>query len=85
MELSYIVVNQVFIMFLLIAVGFLLYQLKLISDQTNRQLATIVLYVVSPALILNTYQMDFNPQDAKNMLLGFDVQKLLSKDSIKVG
>lgn len=71
MELSRIVVNQVFIMFLLIGVGFVLYQLKLISDQTNKQLASIVLYVVSPALILNTYQMDFNPKDAKNMLLGF--------------
>lgn len=71
MELSRIVVNQVFIMFLLIAVGFILYQLKLISDQTNKQLASIVLYVVSPALILNTYQMEFNSQDAKNMLLGF--------------
>lgn len=71
MELTGIVVNQVFIMFLLIAVGFVLYRLKLVSDQTNKQLTSIVLFVVGPALILNTYQMDFNPKDAKNMMLGF--------------
>lgn len=78
MEYAKILVNQVFIMFLLILVGFFLYKIKMISDSTNRQLTSIVLYVVTPALIIKTYQMNYDAAQAKNMLLGF----LLSSISI---
>lgn len=71
MEYTLILVNQVFIMFLLILVGFGLYKLKMISDATNKQLTSIVLYVVSPALIIHTYQLDYDATQAYNMLLGF--------------
>ena len=71
MEYARILINQVTIMFLLILVGFILYKIKLISDHTNQQLTSIVLYVVTPAMILDTYQMDYNRAEARNMLLGF--------------
>lgn len=71
MEYAIILVNQVFIMFLLIVVGFGLYKAKVISDRTNQQLTSIVLHVVTPALIIYTYQMDYDPTQARNMLLGF--------------
>ncbi len=71
MEFAKILVNQVFIMFLLILVGFILYKIKMISDDTNKQLTGIVLHVVTPALIISTYQLDYDATQAKNMLLGF--------------
>jgi predicted permease len=71
MEFTKIIGNQVFIMFLLISVGFILYKIKLISDATNKQLTGIVLSVVIPALIIDTYQMDYDATQANNMLLGF--------------
>lgn len=81
MEYAKILVNQVTIMFLLIMVGFLLYKIKVISDHTNQQLTNIVLYVVIPAMILDTYQMDYDKTEARNMLLGF----ALSFVSIVIG
>lgn len=71
MEYALILANQVLIMFLLIIIGYVLYKIKFISGETNSQLTNIVLYVVIPAMILNTYQMDYNPKEARNMLLGF--------------
>lgn len=71
MEYAKILANQVFIMFLLIIIGFVLYKIKFISKETNTQLTNLVLYVVIPAMILNTYQMDYDVEKAKNMLLGF--------------
>lgn len=71
MDFAKILVNQVFIMFLLILVGFVLYKIKMISDETNKQLTGIVLHVVTPALIISTYQLDYDATQAKNMLLGF--------------
>ncbi len=71
MEYAKILVNQVFIMFLLIMIGFILYKIKFISNQTNQQLTGVVLSVVIPAMIVDSYQIEFEVNEAKNMLLGF--------------
>ncbi len=76
MEYAKILANQVFIMFLLLAVGYLLFQLKLVSAATNSQLTSIILYVVMPCMILSTYQMDYDPDKARNLLLGFLVSAI---------
>lgn len=76
-----ILMNQVFIMFLLLAVGFLLYKIRLVDQRTTKQMTSIVLHLVTPALILNTYQMDYDTSLTKNMLLGF----LLSAIGIGIG
>lgn len=81
MELAGILVNQVVVMFLLLATGMLLYKIKMISDEGNRQMAGVVLYVVAPLLILDTYSIEYDATLTKNMLLGF----ALSAISIIIG
>lgn len=71
MELAGILANQVIVMFLLLASGMILYKIKMITDEGNRQLTGVVLYVVAPLLILNTYSMEYDAALTKNMLLGF--------------
>ena len=71
MEFAKILFNQVLIMFLLLAVGYLLFKIRFITADAANQITKIVLHVVTPALILNTYQMDYDPALAWNMLLGF--------------
>lgn len=81
MELAGILANQVAVMFLLLATGMLLYKIKMITDEGNRQIAGVVLYVVAPLLILDTYSMEYDATITKNMFLGF----LLSAISIIIG
>ena len=81
MELAGILTNQVVVMFLLLATGMLLYKIGMITDEGNRQMAGVVLYVVAPLLILDTYSMEYDATITKNMLLGF----LLSAISIIIG
>lgn len=71
MEYSLILMNQIFIMFLLIGVGILLYRCGLVDAAGNTQLTNLLLYVIMPCLILNTYQMEYDPVEAKNLLFGF--------------
>ncbi len=78
MELAGILANQVVVMFLLLAAGMILYKIKMITEEGNRQLTGVVLYVVAPLLILDTYSMEYDAAITKNMLLGF----LLSAVSI---
>ena len=81
MELAGILANQGIVMFLLLATGMLLYKIKMITDEGNRQMAGVVLYVVAPLLILDTYSMEYDATITKNMLWGF----LLSAISITIG
>lgn len=81
MELAGILTNQVVVMFLLLATGMVLYKIGLITDEGNRQMAGVVLYVVAPLLILDTYSMEYDATITKNMLLGF----FLSAVSIIIG
>lgn len=81
MELAGILANQVVVMFLLLATGMILYKIGMISDEGNRQMAGVVLYVVAPLLIVDTYSMEYDAAITKNMLLGF----LLSTISIVIG
>lgn len=81
MELAGILASQVAVMFLLLATGMLLYKIKMITDEGNRQMAGVVLYVVAPLLIVDTYSMEYDAAIAKNMFLGF----VLSSISIIIG
>lgn len=63
-------------MFLLLAVGFVLYRIRFVTEEAMNQMTGIVLHVVTPSLILSTYQMDYNPALTQNMLLGFALSAL---------
>lgn len=71
MELSLTVLNQVLVMFFLIAIGFIGFKTKLISEFGNRQLTTVLLYIVAPLVILDAYQMKYNDTLATNLLIAF--------------
>lgn len=71
MGFAKILFNQVFIMFLLLAIGYFLFKIRFITADAANQITKIVLHVVTPAVILNTYQMDYDPALARNLLLGF--------------
>lgn len=62
MELALITGNQIVILFVLIFTGFLTYKMGLITLEGKKSISNLLLYIVSPSLILNTYQVDFNTE-----------------------
>ncbi len=58
-------------MLVLILVGILCSKTKIISQDTNRQLSSLVLQVVNPVVILMSFQTDYRPELAKNLLITF--------------
>lgn len=55
-----IVVNQVFILFLLIGVGYLLRKLKLIDENGIRQMTNMLLMIITPCIIIRSFQTPFD-------------------------
>ena len=69
---------------LLIGTGFFLYQKKIIDEVGNTQMTNLILYVIMPCLILDTYQMEYDPYKAKTLLFGFLISVLSMFISILV-
>lgn len=71
------VTNKIAVMFIMMAIGFLLGKLKIITNEGNRVLSSVSLFLVSPLLSFVSYQREFSPSIAKNLLLTLWVTVLL--------
>ena len=71
MEFSLILAEQVLVMFLLLLAGGILYKCRIVKEEGLKQMTDVLLYLVMPFLILDTYQIDYNAELTWNMLLGF--------------
>ncbi len=69
MDNAVLLANQVFIMFLLIAVGYVLYRIRMVDEQTTDHLTKILLYIVTPSVIIQTYQVDYTKEKGQELLL----------------
>lgn len=55
-------------MFILLGVGFLLYKIGYLDNDSTRRMSDIAITVVNPIVIFNAYQKDFQPELAKGLL-----------------
>ena len=58
--------NYVLILFILIGVGFVCNKTKILTSGSLKEMTNLVLYIVTPCVIINSYQREFD----KNMLRG---------------
>lgn len=65
MQSFFIVLGQVLSLFLMIAVGFGLYKTKLIDDTGAAQMTDLLLYAVTPCVVINAFHRAFDPQTAR--------------------
>ena len=54
--------TQVLVLFILIAVGALLTKLGIITEQGSRSMTDVVLYAVTPCVIINAFQREYRPE-----------------------
>ena len=62
MDTSLIVIGQVVIILILLAVGAVSYKVKLISEKAADDMAAFCLKIVTPCVIIDTFQIDFDYQ-----------------------
>lgn len=72
MDLARISLEQVFVMFIMIFLGFLLVKLKLIDISSKKSLSNILVYLVVPFMIVNSYlTTEFDESIAANIGYAF--------------
>lgn len=57
-----VVSQQVLILFILIFVGYVCGKRKMFSDETAKHMTNIVLYIVTPCVIIEAFQRDYNKE-----------------------
>lgn len=74
MGLAWITVEKIIGMFFIMAVGVIIFKLGIADRSTNKKMSGLLLKVVSPAIILMSYQMEFR----MDLLQGLVMTGLLS-------
>lgn len=69
MNTALIVLGQVFIILILMAVGAAAYKTKMISEKAADDMAAFALKIVTPCVIIQAFQIDFDPHKLFNMLI----------------
>lgn len=64
-----VVLNQILIMFMLIIVGLICYKFNIIDGEVSKKLSDLLLMVVSPFLIFNSYQREFSKEALNGLLI----------------
>ena len=63
------VAEYVLILFVLIGVGVLCNKIKLFSGKSVKDMTNFVLYIVSPCVIINSYQREFDREMLNGLLI----------------
>lgn len=69
MHISILLMEQIIQLFLMIFMGFLIVRAKLLKSEDSKVLSTIVLYLIIPCVIVNSFQVDYTPQTVKGLLI----------------
>ena len=69
MELASIIFVQVVIIFILLGLGFGVTKAGMVKDSGLKQITDILLYVVTPCLLINSYQKEFSKELVSGLLI----------------
>lgn len=73
MEIISTIVSQVSLMYVLMAIGFVVYKKKIINEDGTKQLSNLLVWVVNPLILLTRYQMEFSMIKLKEIGISFIV------------
>jgi malate permease and related proteins len=69
MELGLILFWQIALMFVMMMMGFTMFKIKRLSSVGSKEMGAILLYVVTPIIIMRAYTVEYTAQRAFNMLI----------------
>lgn len=69
MGISVTIFQQIFIMFLLMGIGYFFYKKQLISNQGSKDMGKILLYLVLPIVIIRSFMIPNNPENRELLLI----------------
>lgn len=76
MDLAYITVKQVFILFVLIFAGFICVKIGAIKSDSKKAFSDLLINLIVPAMLINSYITDYNSDIFSNLIESFKLSAL---------
>ena len=76
MELALITAQQVAVLFLLIGTGMVAVKTGVLKLESKQALSNLLVYIIVPAMVVNSYRMEFSAQILRNLLAAFSMSVL---------
>lgn len=76
MNLFIILLKQLIIMFLFIGIGYILFKKKMITVVGSKELSNLLLYIILPSVIINSYNVKSTPSKVEELIISFIVSFL---------
>ncbi|MCI8401606.1 MAG: AEC family transporter [Lachnospiraceae bacterium] len=77
MSLAITLFNQIVKMFLMMAVGYVLYRNKTINDDTTAKLSSILLMVATPCTLITSFNQEYSGEKLQGLLIAFVLSALV--------
>ncbi len=71
MHIALSTLNRLMLMFVLMLIGFVLHKKKLIENDGIKDMGKLLLYVILPAVVIKSYNMDFSTNKAVGLMFSF--------------
>ncbi len=69
MDIALLILNQMLQLFIILLLGFLVVKCKLLKSTDSKVLSTVAVYLVTPCVIINSFQIEYSPEAAQGLLL----------------
>ncbi len=69
MELSVLLVEQIVVIFLMMAIGYVIVKIRLFKTEDSSVLSNLVVYICFPCVIINSFQIELTARTTKGLLL----------------
>ena len=69
MELSVLLAEQIVVIFLMMAIGYVIVKIRLFKTEDSSVLSNLVVYICFPCVIINSFQFELTARAAKGLLL----------------
>lgn len=84
MDLAYITFQQVFVLFILIFIGFLSRKLNIIKQEGKQWFSNLLLYIIVPCMVVDSYLQEFNPDILPNLVKTLGLSTLVLAVSVVI-
>ena len=69
MELSVLLAEQIVVIFLMMAIGYVIVKIRLFKTEDSSVLSNLVVYICFPCVIINSFQIELTARTTKGLLL----------------
>ncbi len=83
--IALLLIRQIIKLFLMMLMGFTLVKARLIKAEDSKSLSLVTLYIITPCVILEAFQVDYTSETGRGLILAFTAAVLLHIMLLTVG